>query len=82
MYIVYAIKSLKIDQIYIGQTNDVERRIREHNKGVVRSTKMKRPWKLIAIQEVENRNKARWIEKCLKNSHQKREEWLEKNEIL
>jgi len=77
MYVVYALKSLSTAQIYIGQTNAIERRLKEHNSGVVRSTKMKMPWQLIAIQEVGNRSEARWIERSLKNSHEKRNRWLQ-----
>jgi len=57
----------------------VERRIKEHNSGVVRSTKINKPWKLIAIQEVPSRNEARWIERSLKNSYEKKVRWMEKN---
>ena len=82
MFSVYAIKSNISGRIYIGQSNEVKRRIADHNKGIVRSTKKDVPWVLIAVQEVKTRNEARWIEKCLKNSHRKRARWLEKNEIL
>ncbi|MEK7636070.1 MAG: GIY-YIG nuclease family protein [Patescibacteria group bacterium] len=33
--------------IYIGISNNIERRLKQHNNGVVRSTKFKRPWLLI-----------------------------------
>jgi putative endonuclease len=79
---VYTIKSELTGRIYIGQTNDIKRRLQEHNGGIVRSTKIDRPWQIVAIEEVLNRNEARWIEKCLKNSHRKKARWLEKNKIL
>ena len=82
MYVVYALKSLSTDQIYIGQTNAIERRLKEHNSGIVKSTKNRMPWELIAIQEVRARSEARWIERSLKNSHEKRNRWVEKNKIL
>ena len=81
MYMVYAIKSLSSDRIYVGQTNDVLRRLKEHNNGLVRSTKMGRPWELIAIQEVNDRNEARWTEKRLKNSHENRFRWIENHRL-
>jgi len=39
MYYVYIIKSLKDNNLYIGRTNNLERRITEHNRGAVRATK-------------------------------------------
>jgi putative endonuclease len=33
MYYVYAIKSLTRNYIYVGMTNDIERRVIEHNNG-------------------------------------------------
>lgn len=47
MYYVYTIKSLKDGSIYIGYTNDLKRRIKEHNEGKNNSTKHKKPFKLI-----------------------------------
>jgi len=76
MFAVYAIKSLSSNRIYIGQTNDVWRRLDEHNRGIVRSTKMVKPWEIVAIQMVKNRSEARWIEKRLKRSKGMREKWM------
>ncbi|BDX37592.1 hypothetical protein CYCD_09470 [Tenuifilaceae bacterium CYCD] len=46
-YTVYAIRS-KIDgRIYVGFTQDVQRRLLEHNRGETKSTKGYRPWELI-----------------------------------
>lgn len=47
MYFVYILKSLKDGNFYIGRTNDLERRLGEHNRGRVRSTKSRRPFILI-----------------------------------
>jgi putative endonuclease len=79
MHFVYGIKSGLNKRIYIGQTKNIEERIAAHNNGRVKSTKAHRPWHLIAIQNVENRAEATWIEKQLKNSHGMRLRWLEKN---
>ena len=77
MYVVYALRSVSTDQIYIGQTNDIDRRLKEHNSGLVKSTKNRMPWELIAMQEVREKSEARWIERTLKNSHEKRNRWLQ-----
>jgi len=69
MFWVYAIRNSLSNRVYIGQTNDVKRRLEEHNRGIVRSTRVDRPWELVALQKVESMNQARWIEKSLKDSH-------------
>jgi len=76
MYYVYAIKSCINGRIYIGQTKDLEKRLGFHNKGRVKSTINQRPWELVAVQDVESRTKATWVEKKLKNSHETRLRWL------
>ena len=48
MYYVYVLKSVKTKKIYIGFTNDLRRRIREHNtKQGGKYTKNKGPFELI-----------------------------------
>ncbi len=47
MYFVYVLKSLKDDKFYIGFSEDVKRRNKDHNSGKVLSTKDRRPFKLI-----------------------------------
>ena len=76
MYFVYAIKSSLTNRIYIGQSNDFKRRLNDHNKGIVRSTKQDRPWELIALQKVNNRNRARWKERQMKKSKDVRDKWM------
>ena len=79
MYTIYALKSLSSDRIYIGHTNSIERRLKEHNAGIVRSTKCDRPWELIAIEKAASKSEAMWIERRLKNSHANRNRWLQKH---
>jgi putative endonuclease len=67
MFTVYAIKSEVDKRIYVGFTNDVKRRIKEHNSGKTKSTKGYRPWKLLYEECVESRKKARAREKYLKS---------------
>ncbi len=38
-YYVYAISSLERNYIYVGMTNNLDRRIGDHNKGYNRTTK-------------------------------------------
>jgi putative endonuclease len=67
MFYAYAIKSLTRNYIYVGLTNNLERRIEEHNKGENKSTKAYRPFVLIFSQECETRVEAREMEKYLKS---------------
>lgn len=46
MYYLYIIKSIKDAKLYIGSTGDLRRRLSEHNKGLVQSTKSRTPFEL------------------------------------
>ena len=81
MFYVYAIESLKTERVYIGHTNDHNDRLKYHNSGYVKSTANDRPWRIIALEEVESRPEARWLEKSLKNSRGKRLKWIKINRI-
>ena len=47
MYYVYVLKSLKDKNLYIGYTNDLKRRLFEHNTNRSKSTKFRTPFELI-----------------------------------
>ena len=80
-YCVYAIQSEKTGRLYIGQTDLLQRRIEEHNKGRVKSTKYESPWKLVAIEYFEKRSDARWAETRFKKSKGSWLDWLAKNKV-
>ena len=67
MFYVYALKSSIRNYIYVGLTNNIERRIAEHNKGENLTTKAYRPFELIYSEEHETRVDARLREKYLKS---------------
>jgi putative endonuclease len=50
-YSVYVIYSPKIDQFYIGSTNDLEARLKHHNYGATPSTKKGAPDWIIKYTE-------------------------------
>jgi putative endonuclease len=80
MYYVYLLKSLKDNNYYIGQTNDVPKRLARHNSGQVISTKARRPLKLIGYRSFDSRNEARWTEYKLKNHSDRKKKFI--NELL
>ncbi len=73
---VYVIYSDRIRRRYIGHTSDLEKRTKEHNAGRVRSTKTGAPWRIIAFKRYSTRSDARWIERSLKRSSKKLNEFL------
>ena len=66
-FFVYAIKSLSKNYIYVGLTNNLERRIQEQNSGRGRSTKSYAPFRLIYSEKIGARIEARKREKYLKS---------------
>ena len=47
MFYVYVIKSKKDNQLYVGATSDLKKRLIEHNQGYVESTKERKPFDLL-----------------------------------
>lgn len=46
MYYLYILKSKKDDNLYVGSTNDLRRRLLEHNSGESKATKPRAPFEL------------------------------------
>ena len=59
MYTVYVLQSEKDGRLYKGFTNDLKKRIQEHNSGHTRSTKAFCPWKLVYSENFSTRQAAR-----------------------
>ena len=67
MFYVYAISSKVKNYIYVGLTNNFERRLDEHNSGQNKTTRPYKPYKLILVEKFETRLEARLREKYLKS---------------
>lgn len=67
-FYVYILKSLKDKSLYIGYTNDLKRRLKEHNYRLNFSTKHGAPWKLIHYLAYLNEKDAVRREKYLKTN--------------
>ena len=66
MFYVYILRSKKDGRLYIGFTNDLKRRVGEHNSGENRSTKSGVPFELIYYEAYKSREDAEKREKMLK----------------
>ncbi|MDE2399606.1 MAG: GIY-YIG nuclease family protein [Patescibacteria group bacterium] len=66
MYYLYILKSLKDENLYIGSTNDLKRRLLEHNKGLSMSTKSRKPFELRYYEAYHKEVDARHREGSLK----------------
>jgi putative endonuclease len=74
-FYVYAIQSIS-GRVYIGQTGNLEERLKKHNAGTVKSTKKEGPWTLIKTKEFLTREEARFFEWSLKRSKGSRIKWM------
>ncbi|MFZ2025521.1 MAG: GIY-YIG nuclease family protein [Microgenomates group bacterium] len=77
-WIVYFLKSDIYKRWYIGVSDNIERRLEEHNKGKSKSTKPYRPWVLKYIESFENKKEAYTREWFLKHP----KGYLEKKKIV
>jgi len=67
MFTVYVLKSRKDGKRYIGFTSDLERRLSEHNSGMVKSTRNRKPFDLIYTETFTKKSEAMKREKFFKS---------------
>ena len=65
MYYVYILKQNNADHFYVGSTNDLKKRIKQHQEGLTRSTQG-REWELYCYFAFQNEQICRNFEKYLK----------------
>ena len=67
MFFVYLLRSNSFPKkTYIGITNDLNRRLFEHNQGLNKTTKDHIPWKIEVYIAFKSKEKAKKFEKYLK----------------
>ncbi len=66
-HVVYVIQSLKDKSFYIGCSSDMKKRLEQHNKGRIFSTKIHVPWILIYCECFRSQEDAFDREQKLKN---------------
>lgn len=71
-YTVYVLASEVERKSYVGSTNNLARRLEEHNSGKSYYTKHYVPWKIIYTEEFCNSGEARKREKYLKSASGRR----------
>ena len=77
MWFVYVLESLVNGRYYIGSTNNLERRLKEHNSGKSKYTSLTKPFKIIYIENYETETEARKREFYLKRlKSRKYIDWL------
>lgn len=67
MYYLYVLKSVKNGKLYIGSTNNLRRRFKNHNTGKVQSTKSRMPFELRYYEAYFSEDDARQYERALKD---------------
>ena len=80
MFYVYILRSIKDHKRYIGMTGDLDRRLQEHNTGLVVSTKNRRPLEFIYSEQFETKKEAADRERFFKTG--KGREYLMESGIL
>ena len=73
-HFVYILKSDSLHKYYIGETEDMERRIQQHREGFYEHsfTKITKDWDIFIVYECKNRTVARKIENHIKNMKSKK----------
>ena len=66
MFTTYILYSTKLNKFYTGQTEDIGRRLEEHNRGKTNFTRNGSPWILVFTIEFDNRVDAVALEKKIK----------------
>jgi len=79
MWTVYILKSME-KLIYVGMTQDVTKRLEEHNSGKSYYTKRGTNWKMVYSETFDSSEEARKREKYFKNTAGK--EWLKRRGII
>lgn len=69
MFYTYVLKSQVDGKFYTGFTNNLKRRLSEHNKGLVSSTKRRIPFELVYYEACRNEKDAIVREKYLKTTY-------------
>jgi putative endonuclease len=72
-YLVYILESIDDERFYIGQTNDLEKRLLLHNEGKANKfTRRYRPWSVFHLIQCSSRQQAKKVEAHIKRAKSKK----------
>ena len=71
MYTLYILHSKSINRYYVGYTNDIDRRISEHNRIKGKYTDAGLPWILVYTESYDSKKEAMKREKFIKSMKSK-----------
>ncbi|MBI2640362.1 MAG: GIY-YIG nuclease family protein [Candidatus Sungbacteria bacterium] len=77
MFFIYVLQSISYGTRYAGSTDNIEKRLSEHNKGRCRYTSGRKPWEIVYREKFESRGEAMKREKFLKSGQGRK--WLDDN---
>ena len=67
MFYTYVLINKDSHKTYTGHTRDLEKRIKEHNDGLVKSSKKYRPYQVLLFEKFDTINEAKKREMYYKN---------------
>ena len=76
MFYTYILKSLKQRKFYTGQTDNLEKRLLEHNSGKSLYSRRYMPWECVYFEQFESKEEAVKKERYFKSAAGRR--WLKK----
>lgn len=77
MFVTYILKSKTFLKTYVGHTDDIDRRLIEHNDGKSTFSKRYRPWVIIYKERFKNLDESIKREKYFKSAAGRR--WMRNN---
>jgi putative endonuclease len=72
MFFVYVLRSLASGLFYVGHTEDLRQRIREHCEGCSHYTRSRGPWQLVFVETFLSRSDAMARERQIKSRKSKK----------
>ena len=67
MFQTYILKNDITKKFYIGSTNDLQRRLKEHNRGQTKSTRREGEWQIVYKEEFKTNIEAKRRERMIKS---------------
>ncbi|HRI45122.1 MAG TPA: GIY-YIG nuclease family protein [Fimbriimonadaceae bacterium] len=75
MWTVYVLQSESSGRFYVGHTDDLARRVPEHNNGQTKSTRNRGPWNIFHTETFDSKSQAYARERQIKS-------WKSRRSIL